>query len=419
MRSVHLRKSEQIESSIGARRSIGLAIGVILAFFWLMAPTGRIAGQTTPPILSSDAEYSFGQVMRFSLEATSASPVRKVTLFIQTTDLPNKLTAEIDVGLQEDVSVTQVVDLTQVHLAPFTTVEYWWSLETETGAIFQSDPGTLEYIDDQFTWQTMGHEGIQINWSSEDDAVGQGAEAAVLNALPEIEAVIPIARPDPLKIYVYPSAADLRAGLRLTSRDWVGAHAHPELGVILVAADGLLTTSTELARSISHELAHLYVYEATGSGYEAVPLWLDEGIASMIEGAADNPIYEARLAEAIASGETIAFADLCFSMPADEDGALLAYAQSAAFVTYLQREHGDRALQGLLGAIADGADCQSAPLRTLGMSLAELNEEWLEQATPKSFIERVWLNGRAWLLIVAVGFFLAGLLARLPRGKNR
>jgi hypothetical protein len=418
MRSVYLERPQETAGDIGVRRCLALAIGTALILLWLLTPARLQAGQATPTFLSSDAEYSFGQVMRFSLEAASATPVRKVTLYIQTPESPYSLTADIDVGMQENVSVSRVVDHTRVRLVPFTTVTYWWLLETESGETFKSDPQTLEYIDDQFAWQRRERDGVQINWSGEDDDVGLTAESAVFNALPKIEAVIPIARPDPLRVYVYPSAADLRAGLRLTGRDWVGGHAHPELGVILVAVDEPYSGTSEVARSISHELAHLYLYEATGEGYESVPLWLDEGIATMIEGAAGNPIYRVRLEEALASGETIPFADLCYTMPAGEDDALLAYAQSSAFVSYLQLEYGDQALQRLVGAVADGADCQSATLRALGKSLAELNDEWLEQAMPRSPIERAWQNGRAWLVVLLVGFLLVALLARMPRGRT-
>ncbi len=419
MPSNHLREWGGPGSGIEAGRSPVLALGLIWLLLWLALPASLAAWQAEPTFLKSDAEYNFGQMMRFSLEATSPSPVRRVTLYIQTPDLPYRLTADFEAGLQESIALSRNVDLTQLRLAPFTTVTFWWELETDDGEIFRSGSQTLEYVDNQFSWQRLDQDGIQIHWSGEGDTVGREARAAVLDSLSTIESVIPVSRPDPLKIYIYPSADDLRSGLRLSGRDWVGAHAHPELGVILVAADGASTASSELARSIAHELAHLYVYEATGEGHDSVPLWLDEGIASMVEGAAGNPNYATRLAEAVSSGETFDLADLCYTLPAGADDALLAYAQSTAFVNFLQREYGDQALPRIIAAIADGADCQAAPLRVLGKSLAELNEEWLEQEKPKSLLERTWLNGRAWIVIIGAGFLLAGLLAIVPRKEKR
>jgi hypothetical protein len=419
MQSLVPPEGEESSGFVSALLAFSFAAGLALLLFALLPVVPLNAGQAPQTTIESDAEYSFGQMMQFTLKATTSEPIRKATLSVQTPNLATLLTDEVDVGLQEVVEVTRVVDLTRLRLAPFTTVTYWWSLETESGQVIDGEAQTLAYVDDQFTWQKREQDGIQINWSGDGEAMGQAAERAALNALPVIEAVIPVARPEPLQIYVYPSTADLRAALRLTGRDWVGAHAHPELGVILVADEGPVTGSTELARSIAHELAHLYLYEAVGEGYESAPLWLDEGIATMVESVADNPVYVARLEEAVASDQTIPLADLCFVLPKDEDQALLAYAQSADFVSYLRGKYGDEALQRLVAETARGADCQSAPLRALDRSLDELNADWLEQARPQSTIQRLWQSGRVWLIIIAAGFLLAGLLATLPRARQQ
>lgn len=401
-----------------SRKHVGLTAGLTILLLWLLAPPSIATGQEPPLTFESSAEYSYGQAMRFSLEARSAKPIRKATLLIRTPDIGNTLTAEFDLSPEEDISVSYLLDLTQFRLAPFTTVTYWWSLEDVEGDKHDLEPQMLDYIDDQFTWQSLVHDGIRIYWTGEEPAVGQAAVEAVQSALPKIEAAIPITRPDPLSIYVYPSEADLRAGLRLTGRDWVGAHARPELGVILVAANGTPTVASVLEQSVPHELAHLYLYKATGAGYDLLPLWLDEGLASLVE-TSNNPSYAVRLEEAVSRGETLDFGDLCYTLPAEEDAALLAYAQSTSFVSYLQNEYGDLALQNLIAEIATGADCQSAPLRALGKSLAELSDEWLEQETPRSTVSRAWQNGRAWLLVIVVGFLLALLLVRPPGAKNR
>ncbi|HSG18584.1 MAG TPA: peptidase MA family metallohydrolase, partial [Anaerolineae bacterium] len=233
----------------------------------------------------------------------------------------------------------------------------------------------------------------------------------------EIRAIMPSEPPSPLRIYVYPTAADLRAGLRLTGRDWVGAHARPELGVILVSAGSPVTAATDLARTIPHELVHLYLYQATGVGYESMPLWLDEGLASLLESEL-NPIYATRLEEATASGETIALDDLCYTLPADDDAVLLAYAQSAAIIRHIQSQYGNQALKQMIVELADGADCHSVTERGLGISLAALNQDWLDQEAPQSLLQRVWRNGRVGLAIIIAGFLLLALLVGLPKGRK-
>jgi hypothetical protein len=385
---------------------------------WLALPAVLGAQEEAAFQAETGAEYSFGQALRLSLAAKTTSPIHRVTLFLSAPEFANTLTADVDFTTGEEIDVTHVIDLKQLRLAPFTTVTYWWMVVDEDGNELETDRQKVEYVDDQFAWRKLEQDGIQVSWTGDDPAVGQGALDAVVNALPEIRAIMPSEPPSPLRIYVYPTAADLRAGLRLTGRDWVGAHAHPELGVILVSVVSPVTAATDLARTIPHELAHLYLYQATGVGYESTPVWLDEGLASLLE-SEPNPIYATRLEEAMAAGETIAFDELCYTLPTDEDAVLLAYAQSAAMIRYIKSRYGNQALQQMIVALADGADCQSVTERGLGISLATLNQNWLDQEAPQSLLQRVWRNGRVWLVIIIAGFLLLVLLVGLPKGRQR
>jgi hypothetical protein len=184
-----------------------------------------------------------------------------------------------------------------------------------------------------------------------------------------------------------------------------------------VATNELSTVETDLARDIPHELAHLYLYKAVGDGYDTMPLWLDEGLASLVEEESDMPRYEAELREAVSTGDTISIADLCYGLPADEDTVLLAYAQSESFVRYVLDEYGYQALRRMIEEVGDGANCQEAPLRALGVPLSELEKDWLEHEVPQTTLGRIWQNGRVWFIIIVAGFLLAGLLARVPKGK--
>lgn len=400
------------------RRIIQLSVAIVLLFGWLSLPE-VISAQQQPEIdAESQAEYSFGQALRFSLKARAPSAIQMITLFLQAPEFVNTLTAEVEFAPDEEVDITHVVDLTQLRLAPFTTVTYWWSIEDEDGNSLTTEPQAIQYVDNQFEWREMDQGDFRIFWTGDEPAVGQAALDAVTNALPAMGSIFSTDLIAPLNVYVYPTAADLRAGLRLTGRDWIGAHAHPELGVILVSAAGSLTAAADLAQSIPHELAHLFLYRATGTGYESTPLWFDEGLASSFE-SAPNPNYATRLDEATAAGETLAFADLCYAFPSADEQALLAYAQSVSLVRFIQSEYGNQALQQMIQELADGADCHSVSERALGISLASLNQDWLDQEAPQSPMMRLWRNGRGWLAIIAAGFLLVGLLAGLPKGKKR
>lgn len=384
----------------------------------LLSPYIVYAQEEMPVTAKTEADYRYGQIMRFRLSAESEVPIENITLFVRAPELPNTLTTEVDVDSDREIQIEQSLDLTQYHLAPFTTVTYWWLVEDEEGNAVSLPEAYIEYVDDQYAWEKLEKNGIHVFWTGDDASVGRAAMDAVVEALPRQQSYIPFEPPNPLRIYVYPSADDLRAALRLTGRDWVGGHAHPELGVILVSATNPRTAAIEMEKTIPHELSHMLLYAATGANYGAIPIWFDEGLATLFEEAA-NGDYETILEEAVITNSTIPFAELCHSFPTESNKAVLAYAQSSSFVRYIQAEHGNFAILQMIRALADGADCQSATTRAIDRSLAELNEEWLDDLSPKSFPERLWQQGGIWLVAVLVGFFLMSLFFfGLPRSKS-
>jgi hypothetical protein len=293
-------------------------------------------------------------------------------------------------------------------------VTYWWHLEDGQGRAIDIPPQTLEYVDDQFAWQELRASGVTVRWAADDRSIGQVALDVVAEALPDLQAIMPVELADPLRIYIYPTANDLRAALRLTGRDWIGAHARPELGVIVVAAANPRTAAVDLGGDLRHELSHLLLFQAAGDGYAAVPRWLDEGLASTFEGE-DNGSYDAVLQDALAAGETIPFRELCGSFPETGDRTLLAYAQSVSLVRFIQVEYGSQAIAEMVRAIAEGADCLTVTGRVLGVSLSELNRDWLQQQAPQTGLADVWRRGGPFLLVVLAGFALMLLIVANPR----
>jgi hypothetical protein len=99
---------------------------------------------------------------------------------------------------------------------------------------------------------------------------------------------------------------------------------------------------------------------------------------------------------------------------------LLAYAQSASLVKYIQSEYGNRALSHMVAALAAGAECDNLITRSLGTSLDTLNEEWLLQQGPQPVLARIWRESGILVVIVAAGFLLTGwFVLRMPRSRTR
>ena len=125
-------------------------------------------------------------------------------------------------------------------------------------------------------------------------------------------------------------------------------------GRIRMPVRGALDDRAELDRVLTHELAHAFVRAAAPRG---VPMWLDEGIASMVE---PRGLEWAR-AEIRRAGRLLppsrlqrSFRDLT------GDEARLAYAQSALLARAIVDRHSTGALNALLADLGRGVPFDAA-----------------------------------------------------------
>lgn len=394
-----------------------LAAALLLAagLLWLARPAGRAAAQELLEA-QSDASYTFGQTMHFTLRAKTTEPVSHAALFFTTPQLDSTFVVELDMAPTRAISLTHQVSLGQVQFSPFTTITYWWRLSGEES--YDVPAASLSYVDDRFTWNELTGPYATVYWTGAELETGQVAHDVIARAWPRLAAVIPLDTAEPIAIYVYPGSAELRSALLLTGRDWVGASADPELGVALVSAVNPRTAALDLGRSIPHELTHLLLYRASGASHENVPRWFEEGLATLME-ASRPPDQEQLVQEAIAGQEAHSLAELCRTFPVTEIHSGLAYAQSASVVGYVQAEYGNHALTEMIRAYADGADCESGVRRVLGISLADLEAEWRDAKRPLSPLEALWQRAGLWLALLGGGFVVSALLLLPIRKGNR
>lgn len=388
---------------------------IFFSALWVVPPVH--AQDELPATLNPDAQtsYTFGQRMSFSLQVTNAPQLVAGTLFVSTPQFQNTYSASFEIQAAEGdrVLLNHDIDLTTVRFQPFTEVTYWWTLKTADDNLIQLPEQLFEYQDDRFNWKTTEKAGVEVYWIADGLDLGQVALDIVLESLPRIQSVIQADLPDPLRIYLYPSANDMRAALLLSGQDWVGGHASPELGVILLPAENPRTAVVDLRRRLPHEMSHLLLYEATGASYGNVPRWFDEGLATLFE-SVPNPNYEPALQHALDQGEVLTFEEMCVRFPDTSTNQIyLAYAQSGSLIKFIQAKYGNEALRQMILAYADGATCESAVSRSLSISLQELSDDWLGDLQPSSS-SRIFNQNLIWIIILFGGFGITLLLALIP-----
>ena len=74
------------------------------------------------------------------------------------------------------------------------------------------------------------------------------------------------------------------------------------------------TQSIDLQQLVPHELTHIMLYRFLGNGFNSLPTWLEEGIASMEE-LYPNPDYASALDAASKNNSLLSFKDLMRFLP--------------------------------------------------------------------------------------------------------
>jgi len=213
---------------------------------------------------------------------------------------------------------------------------------------------------------------FQVYWYEGELEFGQQVLDTAQEGLIQIQNLLPLPVPDPLKIYVYPDAREMQATLDTASAGWVAGHADPELGVIVVALPGGPDQFLLMEQRIPHELMHIALYQATDMGYANLPAWLSEGLAAQVE-LYPNPDYRVFLSNAIENDSLIPMSNLCQSFPREASNAMVAYAQSESFTRYLYNAYGTPGLDALVTNYANGLDCDHGAKAALGRDLFQLD----------------------------------------------
>ncbi|MGC9357322.1 MAG: peptidase MA family metallohydrolase [Anaerolineae bacterium] len=343
----------------------------------LLTPATPLLGQAEGP--ATGYTYTFGQTLEITLSLPlEPSPPAEANLSLRIgEEVTESHTLRVEAGRAQYRR-----DLREYPLPPFARVTYWWTYTDKDGNLQRVGEISFLYEDNRFQWQEITEDDITLKWVAGSREQMAPALDVARNAQQDLEIIAQDIEPSTVSIYIYPSKPDLRLALRLSGREWIAGQAYPEVGVVLLAIPPSDETYLELQRDLPHELTHLVLYRRLGArGYETLPTWLNEGLASNFE-QRPEPAYYLALQSAAEEENFIPLADLCtpfYAMPTNR--LVLAYAESQSVVDYLRRTYGWAGINTLLKTYEDGFGCSEGLEQALGFNLSTLQREW-----------RVWLQ---------------------------
>ncbi len=357
-------------------------------------------------VLDEGVEYTFGEELVFRIEIESEVPVSQITLVLQA---PGISTFVGEVLFISPGQAQFVYDLAQRPLPAFSNITYSYHLTLENGESVETPGYSFTYLDNRYNWQELIEEPFNIYWYEGEIILAQEVLDAAVSGLDQVlELLQQPAENKPIVIFIYSSEEELQSTLASVGQTWVGGHADPGLGSIVVSLPPGVDQSLEIQRLIPHEITHILLYRFMGSEYQYLPAWFNEGLASQME-AFSRPDYDLVLEKAEGERGLIPFAHLCIAFPVDSDLALLSYAQSNSLLDYIQREYGVTGIQAMIYAYDQGVSCERGVEVALGITLEGLENDWkLDVFSRGRNLTYIFiLSGILLILLIFLGVFIS------------
>ena len=357
--------------------------------------------------INLEAEYSFGNRLVFRGEIPDEMPVLTAIIFFQAE--AELHTRSLEARISDFGIITGEYDLAQQPVRAFSQIEYWLEAILADGQNYTSAKQSFFYSDNRYTWQEREAGVFRVHWYSGDALFAQSILDVAQEGLRNSEELLQVKLMDGVDIYAYTSAQEMRAALQTRGQNWVGAHTDPDLAVMVLSLPAGPEQRLEMERQIPHELTHILLYQQLGDGYDNLPVWVNEGLASVAE-LYPNPDYLILLGKARQNDAFLPIESLCQGFPRDASGAYLAYAEATSFTRYLYQTFGNSSLAQLISNYADGMDCQRGVQVTFGESIVQLDRRWRREAFGENSLLSALDKFLPWLLLMAAVLFIPMLL---------
>ena len=355
-----------------------LAVGMLVVMLTVaLTPT-----PTTHEVLTGvrqSTNVSFPDSLTFSLEASAPEVITGAEVRYQVEQLScgsGTASGFASFTPTSDLNVSWEWDLKQRAGLPVgSRITYWWVLTSDDRS-FETQPTTMVFEDPRFEWRTITGDHTRLLWYEGSLEFAEGllevADAGI-RTLQENTGVLPS---KPVEVHIYENAAVMREAI-VFSQEWTGGVAYPSQGLVSM---GINESNLEWGRRATvHEMSHVVIAEASFTCGSSLPAWLDEGLATFVEGP-EEPLFARALDRAVRDNSAFAVRGLAGSFPVSQDGAELAYAESRSLVAFLIEHYGTDRMNTLLTAFSELGTIDRALMQAYGFDTEGLERLWRADA---------------------------------------
>jgi len=195
-----------------------------LAVLLLLPLPHPLQAQEQAPIVvtATSVHYSFGQQATFSIAVSADAGIHALYLYLQKEGDTRIDVAAVPFEGGTSVQASAQLDLRHHSLPPFGDVAWWWEVRDAIGNTLTTEPSVFQYVDNRFEWRTVSAGPVRLYTVVDDALYTQAALDIAQTSLVQIAQALGSAPPDEVKLYIYPSLADLRAALEMGGREWMG-----------------------------------------------------------------------------------------------------------------------------------------------------------------------------------------------------
>ncbi|HEY5951566.1 MAG TPA: tetratricopeptide repeat protein [Kofleriaceae bacterium] len=229
-----------------------------------------------------------------------------------------------------------------------------------------------------------GHFIVRYASGSPDAAIAELAGEVLDSAWQSVGDDLGLRPTDPIRVEILGAPADLAKLSPLTEGEIekTGTIALSKYNKLMVVSPRATLFGYPWMDTLVHEYTHILVSRLS---YDAVPVWLQEGIARFEQTrwrrpaeVSLNATEQALLTAGLKKGRLISFDEMHPSMAKlpSQDAAALAYAEVYTLVGWMHQQIGYKGLRDALAAQKDGKSARRAVSEALNKTWAAIDKEW-------------------------------------------